>query len=320
MKIYVDDGSTSIKVKWDGEEGVEKKIAVPTAFKRGWKADFGNSNIVNYDLDGEKYSFDRHDSTALNTNNIEWQYSAANTIAVHHALLKTGIEPKTIDIVVTLPLSEYYDTNKQVNKENVQRKKSSLMRRVSNSKETQMFKLDAITVRPESIPAGFEILSEMDINQSLLIVDIGGTTLDISQISGQMTDVINIYGDPHTGVSLITEEVKNALIEAKTYASNHMADLFIINRKNPDFFDKNINNPEKIQRVKETIESANRRLNERVIDAIRQFKGYSHVMVIGGGSELISQAIKDFCNVRHDRFFVSSHPQFDLVNGLFTMG
>lgn len=318
MKIYVDDGSTSIKVKW--EEGDDKRLAVPTAFKRGWKADFGNSNIVNYDIDGEKYSFDRHDSTALNTNNIEWQYSAANTLAVHHALLQTGIEPQTIDIVVTLPLSEYYDTNKQINKENIQRKKSSLMRRVSNSKETKMFKLDSITVRPESIPAGFEILSEMDTNQSLLIVDIGGTTLDISQISGQMTDVINIYGDPHTGVSLITEEVKNALIEAKTYTSNYMADLFIINRNNHDFFDKNINNPAKIKRVKESIESANRRLNERVIDSIRQFKGYSHVMVIGGGSELISQAIKDFCNVRQDRFFVSSHPQFDLVNGLFTMG
>lgn len=135
-----------------------------------------------------------------------------------------------------------------------------------------------------------------------------------------MTDVINIYGDPHTGVSLITEEVKNALIEAKTYASNHMADLFIINRNNHDFFDKNINNPAKIQSVKEAIEKANIRLNERVIDSIRKFKGYSHVMVIGGGSELISQAIKDFCNVRQERFFVSSYPQFDLVNGLFTMG
>lgn len=51
MKIYVDDGSTSIKVKW--EEGDDKRLAVPTAFKRGWKADFGNSNIVNYDIDGE---------------------------------------------------------------------------------------------------------------------------------------------------------------------------------------------------------------------------------------------------------------------------
>ncbi len=318
MKFYIDDGSTSVKMKW--EEGYENRLAIPTSFKRGWKADFGNSAIVNYEIDGEKYSFDRHDSSALNTNIIEWQYSASNTLAVHHALLNTGITPQTIDIVVTLPLSEYYDINKQQNKENIERKKASLMRSVSNSKETEMFRFHEITVKPESIPAGFSVLSEMDVNQSLLIVDIGGTTLDISQISGEMNDVINIYGDPNTGVSLITQEVKNALAEAETHASNHIADLFIVNRNNHDFFDRNINDPTKIDKIKEVIDNANYRLTERVIDAIRRFRGYSHVMVIGGGSELISQSIKNFCNVRDERFFVSPYPQFDLVNGLFTMG
>lgn len=86
--------------------------------------------------------------------------------------------------------------------------------------------------------------------------------------------------------------------------------FFHYQSKNHDFFDKNINNPAKIKSVKEAIESANRRLNERVIDSIRQFKGYSHVMVIGGGSDLISQAIKDFCDVRQDRFL------FPLIHNL----
>lgn len=33
---------------------------------------------------------------------------------------------------------------------------------------------------PESIPAGYEVLQELDELDSLLIIDLGGTTLDIS--------------------------------------------------------------------------------------------------------------------------------------------
>lgn len=49
-----------------------------------------------------------------------------------------------------------------------------------------------VTVRPESIPAGISLCDELRPNHSVLIIDIGGTTTDISMVSGQMTSVSRI--------------------------------------------------------------------------------------------------------------------------------
>jgi plasmid segregation protein ParM len=43
-------------------------------------------------------------------------------------------------------------------------------------------------------------------------------------------------------------------------------------------------------------------------------------MVIGGGAELIASAVRQFCGVRDDRFYLSEDPQFDLVKGMFAIG
>jgi hypothetical protein len=42
-----------------------------------------------------------------------YQYSDVNVVAIHHALMQSGIEPQPVDIVVTLPLGEYLDENDQ---------------------------------------------------------------------------------------------------------------------------------------------------------------------------------------------------------------
>ncbi|WP_425393831.1 hypothetical protein [Candidatus Arsenophonus triatominarum] len=69
-----------------------------------------------------------------------------------------------------------------------------------------MFSFKEISVKPESIPAGFDKLIDIPETQSMLIVDIGGTTLDIAQISGNMSGVVNLAGDSDIGVSIITRE------------------------------------------------------------------------------------------------------------------
>ncbi|ENB28277.1 stbA family protein [Escherichia coli BCE030_MS-09] len=41
---------------------------------------------------------------------------------------------------------------------------------------------------PESIPAGFKALADMSPFESLLIVDLGGTTLDVAKVQGNWQD------------------------------------------------------------------------------------------------------------------------------------
>ena len=182
MRIFIDDGSTNIKMLWE-QDGETFTHISPNSFKRGWSATFGSGKPFNYTVDDEKYSFDLITPDALPTNNIDWQYSPLNSIAVHHALLTSGLEPQDVEIVVTLPLTEFYDEDAQYRLDNIERKKKSLLRDVKLNKGV-VFNITKVTVRPESIPAGISLCDELKPSHSVLIIDLGGTTLDISMVAG----------------------------------------------------------------------------------------------------------------------------------------
>ncbi|VDB02733.1 Plasmid segregation protein ParM [Klebsiella pneumoniae] len=63
---------------------------------------------ANYEIDG-KNSFDQLSPDAVRTTETRYQYSDVNVVAIHHALMQSGIEPQPVDVVVTLPLGEYTD-------------------------------------------------------------------------------------------------------------------------------------------------------------------------------------------------------------------
>ncbi|MEQ5274637.1 plasmid segregation protein ParM domain-containing protein [Proteus terrae] len=319
MRIYIDDGSTNIKMLWEqDQEGEVVKIS-PNSFKRGWGTAFGTGKPFNYTVDNEKYSFDIIDPDNLPTNNVAWQYSPLNAVAVQHALQISGLPPQEVEIVVTLPLAEFYDQDAQYRMDNIQRKKDNLMREVQVSRN-EPFKIIKVTVRPESIPAGISLCDSLKPNHSVLIIDIGGTTTDISLVSGQMTSVSRIYGDPTLGVSLVTNEVKRALANASTETSSYNADQLIINRKDESYWLDNINCVDDIPMVKDVMNSSIERLNTRVLDAVNTFKGYTHAMVIGGGAELSADAIRAQITIQPERFYVAKEPQFALVRGLKQLG
>ncbi len=158
-------------------------------------------------------------------------------------------------------------------------------------------------------------------SHSVLIIDLGGTTLDISMVAGQMTSVSRIYGDPKLGVSLVTDAVKLALARANTDTSSYNVDQIIINRHDEEYLTDNINDPDAVSEVKKVINNSIERLTTRVLTAIDSFKGYSHAIVIGGGARRWWPM--RFVNVwgcARDRFVVAEEPQFAPVRGLKIIG
>ncbi len=47
--------------------------------------------------------------------------------------------------------------------------------------------------------------------ESLLIVDLGGTTLDVAKVQGQLAGISQVFCDPHVGVSLIADAVLSVM-------------------------------------------------------------------------------------------------------------
>ena len=310
MLVFIDDGSTNIKLQWQESDGTIKQHISPNSFKREWAVSFGDKKVFNYTLNGEQYSFDPISPDAVVTTNIAWQYSDVNVVAVHHALLTSGLPVSEVDIVCTLPLTEYYDRNNQPNTENIERKKANFRKKITlNGGDT--FTIKDVKVMPESIPAGYEVLQELDELDSLLIIDL---------VMGKLSGISKIYGDSSLGVSLVTSAVKDALSLARTKGSSYLADDIIIHRKDNNYLKQRINDENKISIVNEAMNEELRKIEHRELNRLNEFYGYNHFLVIGGGAELICDAVKKHTQIRDERFFKTNNSQYDLVNGMYLIG
>lgn len=319
MRIFIDDGSTAIKMQWQDESGKVHQHISPNAFKREWSAPNGSTPVYNFTINGEDYSNDpsRHDVVV--TTNVRYQYNDVNVVAIHQALLSSGIAPQEIDVTVSLPISEFFDSRNQPNTANIEKKRANVLKPLSVA-GIEPFVIRSVEVMPESIPAGYSVLSELEPHESLLIVDLGGTTLDISQVRGKGQGISKIHGDSTIGVSIVTNAVKDALTVAKSPLSATEIDDLIKRRDDHKYLASRLTKPEELPRLVAALEDGQKRLINRVLEVLDGFGGYSHALVIGGGAELIGAAVKQYCDLPADRFFKTKTSQYDLVAGMYQIG
>lgn len=293
MKVFCDDGSTNVKLAWfDGDN--LKTVVSTNSFRHGWKVDgMGSRKTFNYSIDGHKYTYDPVSESAISTTHIEYQYSDENLLAVHHALLNSGLEPCDIDLTVTLPISEFYTADCQKNTLNIERKIANLSRQIEINKGT-LFSIRSVEVMPESLPAVFTRLVEdgVDEFEKSLVIDLGGTTLDVGVVVGQFEDISVIHGNPKIGVSITTNAALTALKMASSDTSPMIADELIKRRNEPDFVSRVINDESKKNLVMDTIETAIHKLGERVVDDLMAFRNVNRVYLVGGGASLIAPAVR----------------------------
>ena len=254
MKICIDDGSTNIKLAWT-ENGERRNAISPNSFKSEWSAPFGGTQPANYMLDGVRYGFDPVSDRFVQTTDTQYQYSDVNVIAIHHALVKSGIPPQEVDVVVTLPL---------------------------------------------------------------LIVDLGGTTLDVAKVQGQLAGISQVFCDPHVGVSLMADAVLSVMATNGMRTSHHIANTIIEHRHDEAWLRQHIHNDAHYASLMAVIREKEETLKQRVIRALAGFSGYGRVMVVGGGAEIVAPAIREACGV-NATFIADGVPQFALVNGLYAM-
>ena len=313
MRIFCDDGSTNVKLAWFEGKTLKSAVSV-NSFRHNWKVEgLGSSRTYNYLLDGRKYTYDPVSEDAISTTHIESQYSDTNVLAVHHALLNSGIEPQEIDLTVTLPISEFYTADCQKNTLNIERKIRNLMREVTLNKGGT-FTIKSVEVMPESLPAVFTRLVADNVGQyeKSLVIDLGGTTLDVGVIVGQFEDVSAVHGNPDIGVSMVTKATLTALKMASSDTSPMIADELIKNRKNLDFVGQVVNEVSKL----DTIDTAINKLGELVVDYLLQYRNVNRVYIVGGGAALIADAVRKAWNHLGEKVVLMDEPQTALVQAI----
>ena len=128
MNIACDDGSTNVKLAWI-ENGEIKTHVSQNAFREGWATPlaFGGKTIYNYLIDGRKFTHDIGSTSAITTTHTSFQFDAVSRVAIHHALLTSGLEPQDVELTVTLPVAMFFTSDAQLNEANIEKKKANVM-------------------------------------------------------------------------------------------------------------------------------------------------------------------------------------------------
>lgn len=317
MKVYCDDGSTTVKLAWLGNKKIHNSLS-SNSFRQGWKVEgMAVRQTFNYELEGRKYTYDEVSNESILTTHIEYQYTDLNVLAVHHALLNSGLKPQPVSLTVTLPISEFYTKECQKNELNIQRKIDNLMRPVKLNKG-EVFTIEHVEVMPESLPAVFTRLVKDNVGpyEKSLVIDLGGTTLDVGVIVGQFDAVSAIHGNSGIGVSMVTQGALSALRMASSDTSAMVADELIKHRHDMNFVRQVINDESKIPLVMDTIESAISSLGARVVDDLADFRHVNRVYIVGGGAPLIETAVQAAWQHLGPKVVMMASPQTALVEAI----
>ncbi|MEQ9883289.1 plasmid segregation protein ParM domain-containing protein [Pectobacterium brasiliense] len=317
MKVFCDDGSTYVKLAWMDNKELKTSIS-GNSFCHGWKVDgIGSGGGFNYQVEGRKYSYDPISEASITTTHVDYQYSDANLLAIHQALLNSGLAPTEVDLTVTLPISEYYSADCQKNMENIEKKIANVSRALTLNKR-ELFTIGKVEVMPEALPAVFSRLARDKVSQyeKSLVIDLGGTTMDTCVIMGQFESVSAVHGNPRIGVALVTNPTLSALKMAYSNTSPMMVNELIKNRDDDEIVNQFINDVSKKQLVLDTIEEAILDLGSRVVDDLSQFRSVNRVYILGGGGPLINAAVKKAWSHLGDKVVLIDDPQTALVQAM----
>lgn len=313
LKFAIDDGSTNVKISWI-DNGTVHSVTSPNSFRKNWKSSalINDKKVFNYTIGPTKYTFDATSDKALSTTHVAFQYEDLNLLSVHHALLQTGFEPCQVSILVTLPITEYYNADDcQKNEVNIARKKANLMREISLNKG-ETFDIVDVEVLPESLPAVLTSLVDSGVNQftKSLVIDVGGTTLDMGVIVGEFEEVSSVYGNTEIGVSMVTNAARKALASSDSDASYLVANELIKRRNDRDFANEVINDVSKIDWVLECIDNKITELGDAVAYEAKTFiHNPNRVYLVGGGAILIEHAVRSVYPSLSDKIILLDKPQ-----------
>lgn len=150
----------------------------------------------------------------LDLRNSNYPFVEANRVLMHHALIRSGLADKQVQIGVTLPFADYFNVDGQMNMAIQERSQANFLHN-NVVAEHNKAKVNIVGARvfPEGMSAfydwaldegcnqtdAFEELSEND--GSVLIVDIGGSTTDIVCI--RMVDGNIMIDHTHSGTTKI---------------------------------------------------------------------------------------------------------------------
>ena len=293
--VVVDEGSNQIKVCWIDETGKINLKVVPAMIqkKAGTKVN-GDKVDGSYKIEKTEYFVNPNILKPITTKRKTYQVSRENRVLVHEALRLAGFGGKKVDIICTLPVTQFYMNEGNVlDDELLAEKKKNLTGSIECMTDCEIAQIVGVTVAPESVPAWFDLQfsDEMEQDESLyeaksvMVVDIGGTTTDVCVLDG--TGMMQGKRTIDCGVYDIAKELKIKMIQngiAKELPRTHMNEVL----RSGTYQSKSVLN---------LIKEASEDLIDEVIDEMEEMVPHSgtldHILYVGGGAALVGEELAE---------------------------
>lgn len=304
LLVAVDDGYAAIKVvAHAGPLGTPVEMLIPTTVKAGQEGitafDAAVQGGVNtsgwYATGGQKFTVGEHlagDETRFDG----FHTSAMNRAAIHHALRVAGYGGREVDIVVGLPVADYYVDGGR-NEALIAAKTKNLLEPVSAIVEARLGQNDDVTVKSVRVASqavaswldyalnqDLTIRDGVDVTAPIAVVDIGGRTTDIVVVlNGSMIDH-GRSGTENVGVINVRSELA-AAIRRKYDVSDLPAVLYdkAIRTGHIKMFGKSVDVRHELD---EAVVATGERIATVMMRCIGRAADLGAVLFVGGGAPL----------------------------------
>lgn len=216
-------------------------------------------------------------------------------LAIHKALLTSGITPQKVELTVTLPINEFFYADGQKNTEHIEKKRKNVLRTI-NVNNKNKFEINKVFDMPESVPAVAEEFKRDGVSQleKSIIVNLGGTTMDCGIVIGGNLDVSEVYGNPSIGTRSIALAIIKAMSIADSDINEYEANVILSSKDRKKEINNIINKLEMKDTVISEINIAIENYAKSVINQIEKLQKVNRIYFAGGGAELINNYATEF--------------------------
>ena len=308
--VIVDEGSSQIKAVWHQNGTLQTCIIKAKAEYRALETNTGTIADNVYSVNGHDITAGNNVMNPVTTTSEHYQTSDINRALVHEVLRQAGFGGQTINLIVTLPVDLFF------NKERRDKKKQHMLQPVTSINALPLASFNSVMVAPESVPAldgirlddnGQELVGWTDFRR-ILIVDIGGTTTDITvvnhenEVEHRKSERIGVFNI----VSTLRERLQN---DPDIDAKSPNDDTIDLTLRTGLFRNQTC--------VVNHIQSASREIAGRLLSAMNALlpdpDDVDYIVYVGGGAPLLASILSEQFGgntLHHD------NPEFAVAIGL----
>lgn len=312
--VGCDDGHDSVKLvaRAVTDSGITHKLTIPSKVVRGTRAmslmggDAGTGGV--YQVGEESYTVT--DALAsdgvLDTRSIGYYTHPVNRILVHDAMLRADLGGEETRLVTGLPVNDYYQ-GAQPNTATIEAKRANILNPDIKPKNSnvQLAKIISHNVACEAVAAVYDMAINDDGRDNedfynLLakapvgVIDIGGKTTDLAVVyldrNAPIVDMQRTSSQQFGMLKVAELIVQNLKMKHDVEEIAPRALFRVMSERKLHIYGEDVDVHEQVEAA---VAKVRAELQDRIKTVWQRAQDLSKVIVVGGGSYLLTPVIKD---------------------------